>query len=492
MSPDGGGRKKGLGRHRAPKARRAGLLAGILLAASTLFAGCGVSPTASALQSRLLSVSDLPTGWSPASTSSSSVVLGSTPCLSGLSTEHSGWTNAVAGFVEGTAIPAIGEVLATGPKAQQRWQALGRAFAGCRAATLDLAGKKVTSTVRALPFPHVAHVTSAYAWQFTVSGLKIGFDLVLFRVGKDVGYLSYADLGAPLTPTVRTYVRAAIAKAQGKPVRIPDTISVASAPVLIAHTRMGPVAYRSVGSGTPLILIMGYAGTMDIWDRQFVDALAQSHRVVVFDNAGIGRTKALAPPLTIDAMANQTGALLTTLGIRRADVLGWSMGGMIAQALAVLHPAQVRRLVLCATYAGTGGIARPTREAIDALTSSDPQQALADLFPPGQASAQNTYTTAASGYPPAPAAPRSTVSAQARAVDAWWAGTDPAGRRTASITAPTLVADGTEDRLDPVVNSISLAKRIPGAQLVLYPEAGHAFLFQDQSTFVARVEAFLR
>lgn len=226
-------------------------------------------------------------------------MLGSTPCLSGLSTEHSGWTDAVASFVEGTAIPIVGEVLATGPETRQRWRALGRALAGCRAATLDISGKNVTSTVRALPFPDVAHVTSAYAWQFTISGLNIGFDLVLFRVGKDVGYLTYADLGPPMTSTVRTFVRAAIAKAQGKAERIPATVSVASTPVRTAHTRMGPVAYRSVGSGPPLILIMGYAGTMEFWDRQFVDILAQSHRVVVFDNAGIGHATALPHPLTI-------------------------------------------------------------------------------------------------------------------------------------------------------------------------------------------------
>lgn len=73
----------------------------------------------------------------------------------------------------------------------------------------------------------------------------------------------------------------------------------------------------------------------------------------MFDNSGVGRTQQLPAPLTIDAMADQTSALIDTLGLGRPNVLGWSMGGMIAQALAVLHPAQVRRLVLCATFPGT-------------------------------------------------------------------------------------------------------------------------------------------
>jgi pimeloyl-ACP methyl ester carboxylesterase len=83
----------------------------------------------------------------------------------------------------------------------------------------------------------------------------------------------------------------------------------------------------------------------------------------MFDNSGVGRTQELPPPLTIDAMADQTSALIDTLGLGRPDVLGWSMGGMIAQALAVLHPAQVGRLVLCATYPGTGAAVPPSQAA---------------------------------------------------------------------------------------------------------------------------------
>ena len=115
---------------------------------------------------------------------------------------------------------------------------------------------------------------------------------------------------------------------------------------------------------------MGYAGTMETWEPQLVDTLALRNRVVVFDNAGIGGTKALPSPLTVDAMANQTSALISALGLGRADVLGWSMGGMIAQALAVLHPGQVRRLVLCAMFPGEGTVI-PPQAKINDLTNGN-------------------------------------------------------------------------------------------------------------------------
>ena len=152
-------------------------------------------------------------------------------------------------------------------------------------------------------------------------------------------------------------VSVALSACGSAPGMAPGTASVVSALVRIAHTRLGAVGYRVVGSGPPLVLIMGYAGTMEVWDPRLVHALARHNRVV---HAGIGRTQPLpgeqTATLTIDAMADQTSALIDALGLGRPDVLGWSMGGMIAQALAVLHPSQVRRLVLCATFPGTGTV----------------------------------------------------------------------------------------------------------------------------------------
>jgi pimeloyl-ACP methyl ester carboxylesterase len=267
--------------------------------------------------------------------------------------------------------------------------------------------------------------------------------------------------------------------------------AVVLAPVRVAHTRLGNVGYRIVGTGPPLVLITGYTATMEDWDPRFVGALAGRYRVVIFDNAGIGRTQALPAPLTIDAMANQTSALIDTLGLGRPDVLGWSMGGTIAQALAVLHPAQVRRLVLCATFPGSGTMTPPSPAASQALTSGNEQEVMADMFPADQAAAQQAYLAAVAAYPPHAQAPAAAITAQGHAIDAWRGGTDPAGQQTATISAPTLVADGTIDRLDPAANNYALARLIAGARLKLYPDAGHAFLFQDEKAFVPLIESFL-
>jgi pimeloyl-ACP methyl ester carboxylesterase len=463
----------------------------MLTATAVLTSGCGENSTANGLDGRLLAVTDLPAGWSAVPANPDSVKA-SAPCLSSLAASPTGFTYAVAAFVQGSAIPSVSEVLATGPRVRQTWRRLARALARCQTATLTIEGTKVQATVRPLPFPRVAGTSSAYAWGFTISGIRIGFDLVLFETGTYAGYLAYSDLGPPAAVTVTAFAEAAVAKAEtGATAPVPDGISITSAPVRIAHTALGTVAYRTVGSGPPLVMITGYSGTMEGWDRSFVDALARHYRVVIFDNAGVGQTQALPTPLSIDEMANQTSALIVTLGLNRPDILGWSMGSMIAQALAVLHPDQVSRLILCASYPGNGTAVRPSETAIQALTSGNSQQALADLFPAGQAGAQNTYLAAISSYPAAPGAPAGIVTAQGQAVDRWWAGRDPAGRQAAEIRAPTLIADGAADRLDPLGNSHALADLIPGAKLTLYPDAGHAFLFQDQAAFIPAIESFL-
>ena len=473
----------------------AGLLAGLV-------SGCGGSPSQSVtlqggtsqsatLQGRLLSAGDLPAGWAAQPVNLNSFQA-SVPCLANLSAKPTGWTYADTSFVEGVSIPNIGEVLASGPAVRTRWQALARALASCRSATFTIAGKKAKASVRPLAFPRVASTSSAYSWSLTVAGIPIGVDLALFETGSYAGYLSYSDVGVPPTATVMAFAQAAVAKARtGSTRRLPDAVSVASEPTHVAQTKLGAVAYRVVGSGPPLVLIMGYGGAMETWDRRFVDTLAERYRVVIFDNAGIGETAVLQAPLTIDAMANQTSALISALQLGRPAVLGWSMGSMIAQALAVLHPGQVRRLILCASYPGEGQATRPSQSAINALNSGNQQQAMADLFPADQSAAANTYLAALSSYPAAQPAPAATVTAQGHAIDQWWAGSDTAGQRDATITVPTLIADGRADRLDPLANSRVLAGLISGSKLVLYPDAGHAFLFQDQAAFVPVIESFL-
>jgi pimeloyl-ACP methyl ester carboxylesterase len=203
---------------------------------------------------------------------------------------------------------------------------------------------------------------------------------------------------------------------------------VLTAPIRVVRTSAGTVAYRELGSGPALLLITGADASMDGWPPSFVDALAAHHKVVVFDNAGVGRTSAVSAPasLSITAMASQTSALISALRLRRPAVLGWSMGGMIAQALAVSHPAQVSRLILAATAAGTGkALPLPPSTTVFGLSSAKLE---AQLFPKNQAAAASAYLNAIQqypgfyGYPP----PHFTASTS-QLSDGWQDGTQRAG-----------------------------------------------------------------
>jgi pimeloyl-ACP methyl ester carboxylesterase len=277
---------------------------------------------------------------------------------------------------------------------------------------------------------------------------------------------------------------------------VPDTATPAAAPsvltvpVRVAVTSDGAVGYRELGSGPPLLLIMGLGGTMNNWSPSFVDALAAHHKVVVFDNAGVGETAAISSPLTITGMADQTSALISTLHLAPTYVLGWSMGGMIAQALTVLHPSQVSKLVLAATQAGTGKAVPPSAAAQAAVNGDSPGSELSVLFPPSASAAAQLYTFSVLRYPDFYEVKPKVKVEQTSAVDQWFAGSVAAGREVPSVKVPTLVADGTEDALDPVSNDKQLAGLIKGAQLTLYSGAGHAFWFQDESAFLARLGAF--
>ncbi|MEY9875199.1 pimeloyl-ACP methyl ester carboxylesterase [Streptacidiphilus sp. MAP12-33] len=263
-------------------------------------------------------------------------------------------------------------------------------------------------------------------------------------------------------------------------------------PTQVAHTRLGDVGYRELGAGSPIVLVMGHGGSMDDWAPDFVDALAAHHRVVVFDNAGIGETSALPAPLTVSEMADQTAALLASLRLHRPTVLGWSMGGMIAQALAVRHPERVGRLVLAATLPGTGDALPVPAAAAAALDSPNPLVALSVLFPQDQTAAMVAYGRAVLQYPDFYSASAAVRTEQRAASTAWTAGQDPAGRHIGRIHVPVLVADGAEDAVNPPSNASLLAADLRRAQLLQYPDAGHAFLFQDAPAFVAAVDAFAR
>jgi pimeloyl-ACP methyl ester carboxylesterase len=270
-------------------------------------------------------------------------------------------------------------------------------------------------------------------------------------------------------------------------------------PVQTVEVRGATLGYRDINpsaSGTPLVVISGYGFTMTEWHPTFVMTLAKHRRVVLFDNRGIGRSSGPVRGLTIRSMARDTAALIRALRLRRPDVLGYSMGGYIAQQLAIQSPKLVNRLVLAATDPGSRHAIQPTQEVVDVLTDPDttPTGLLPILFPADQQAAGQAWLDAIAAQPDLTAAdfatPPETLAAQERANGPLWY-RHGAYRRLGRIAAPTLVAHGTEDVIVPPGNARILARRIPGAQRLTYRDAGHGFLFQDPAEKAQAIAAFL-
>jgi pimeloyl-ACP methyl ester carboxylesterase len=292
-------------------------------------------------------------------------------------------------------------------------------------------------------------------------------------------------------------VRTAVAALLGALLLVPaaaNAAGAATAPTQTARLGKQKFGYRSIGAGRPVVFVMGLSGTIDAWPPSFLDAVAaKGHRVLVFDNEGVGRSTLRPGTLTIRRMGQDTARIIRALHLRRPDVVGWSMGGMIAQSFAIRYPARLRKLVLMATAPGDGKATLPDAAALTALADGDETALLNGLFPADQIAARDRYISdLLRRFNLSPIAPPAVVTAQLSACAQWMTGGDPDGARVGSIKARALVGGGDLDGLLPVANDRHLAAVIPHAKLVAYPDAAHGFFFQDAADFVPRLTAFLR
>jgi pimeloyl-ACP methyl ester carboxylesterase len=245
--------------------------------------------------------------------------------------------------------------------------------------------------------------------------------------------------------------------------------------VPIAHTPEVDLAYEVRGSGPTVLLIMGLGGRGADWNAGFVSRLAGHFEVVCFDNRGVGASGRPDGEYLLETLADDSVAVLDAIGRRRAHVIGVSMGGMIAQLVALRHPTRVERLVLLATSGGGASVTPPTPAAAAVLVP-DRSRPIAEMV--------RTSMTAISAPDFAerdPAAVESIVAlavAQptpaltfARQISAIL--TSDRSADLGRVTAPTLVVHGTEDPLIPLPNGHFLARAIPGARLVELPGCGH-------------------
>ena len=249
-------------------------------------------------------------------------------------------------------------------------------------------------------------------------------------------------------------------------------------------------AYRQLGpsTGVPVVFLTHLAAVLDNWDPRVVDGIAAKHRVITFDNRGVGASSG-STPTTIEEMASDTVTFIRALGFDQVDLFGLSMGGMIAQMIAQQQPQLVRKMVLAGTGpAGGEGIDKVTRityldTARGLLTRQDPKQFLFFTRTPNGRRAGKEFLARLEERTNDRDKAISVRSfrAQLKAIHRW-------GKQKpadlASIHQPVLVLNGESDKMGPTKNTVDLDRRLPNSQLVVYPDAGHGGVFQFHEEFV--------
>lgn len=269
------------------------------------------------------------------------------------------------------------------------------------------------------------------------------------------------------------------------------------APTQLIEAGQNSYAYRRYGnpSATPIVLLQHFTGGLDHWDPAFTDGLARDREVILVDNAGVGASTGETPK-TIEGMADCIFDFVEALKLETFDLLGFSMGGMVAQAFSKKNTERVRRLVLVGTSPRGGDPSPYIAEVSQRARGDAGPDDMAWLFfghsEAGRAAAARYWArrhARTENVDPPSGMP--TIMAQVAAGRDWLL---PHGERfadLASITMPTLVANGHLDVMLNTLNSFHLQQHLPNAQLIIYPDSGHAPHFQYPELFLAHLRLFL-
>jgi len=258
----------------------------------------------------------------------------------------------------------------------------------------------------------------------------------------------------------------------------------------IADVATGPsLNYVRRGEGEPMLLIQGMSGNHLSWGEPFLTELERDFDLVAYDHRGVGNSSRVTDPFTIVDLAQDAAALLDALGWETAHIVGISMGGMVAQELALRHPQRIRTLTLGATYSGGEGSALASSEVFsklaEAMMSGDRERAIATSYEvnvsPGYGADKSAYATF---YEMATALPTPVpvIMLQAQSVQA-----HDTLDRLGEIRAPTLVIHGTADEMLPYSNALLLASRIPDAKLEALEDVGHMFWWEQPERSAAAI-----
>jgi pimeloyl-ACP methyl ester carboxylesterase len=279
-----------------------------------------------------------------------------------------------------------------------------------------------------------------------------------------------------------------------------DVSSNITAPTQFLRVQNESYAYRRFGGGTalPLVFLQHFTGTLDNWDPAVTDALASGREVILFDNAGVGRSTGEVPE-TVQKMAAHALAFLDALGLERVDLLGFSLGGMVAQEIALARPSLVRKMLLVGT-APEGGeeIMRFEKPKIRQIFDSNlpASERLVKLFFAPSASSQAAGQAfiariAQRNQDREPVSGPNIAKAQIAAFRGWEAFTEERFAKLRKIGQPCLVVSGVFDMLIPVRNSYFLSEHLSNAVLLTFPDSAHGSLFQFHKSFVSHAAAFL-
>jgi pimeloyl-ACP methyl ester carboxylesterase len=255
-------------------------------------------------------------------------------------------------------------------------------------------------------------------------------------------------------------------------------------------------AYRRFGrtGGVPIVMNIHFRGTMDHWDPLITDGLAQQREVILFDNAGIGASSG-ETPATVPGMATHAIGFIKALGIGETDVLGYSIGGKVAQEIVVQAPDLVRKLILVGTGPRGADTAASKSAEIFSATYDPPEHLwIAAHFLPnanGRAAGLAYLERKHRRQDRVPEVSQASAAAQLQAIAASNQKTDGVWDYLATIRIPVLVVDGSNDLIIPTINGFTLQQHLPNAQLIIYPDSSHAPFYQYPDLFLAHAHLFL-
>lgn len=274
-----------------------------------------------------------------------------------------------------------------------------------------------------------------------------------------------------------------------------QTLNYADAPTQFVEIKGSPYAYRSLGTQTdvPLVCLQHFTGTLDNWDPIVINGLAKQRQVIAIDNTGVGNSGGTTPD-NVQDMTRDAINIITTLGINRCDLLGFSLGGFIAQTMAVVKPTLLRKIILVGTAPQGAKALYSFPQLVEKAFHLAPIERFLFLFATESEKSRAKLSAAlyrllerTQDRDKEVTVP--TIQAQIKTLTRW--GTDSPTIRLSKINQPVLIIQGSDDKMMGSDSSLELFKQIPNSVLTYYPDSAHGSYYQYPDMFVEHANSFL-